>query len=150
MRHKKRIIFSAIFLLSFLFGFTLPLTAEEFKVIRSFSGLKDVTKFIECDSVNVDLSGTSSREEMAKEVGVKVLRREATHGDPSVGIAYILDYITNQKGRWFLYYTWEYTSFLKEGKKTGKFFNLKIDLEDKTVIYEGRIDFQYSGPAPKY
>lgn len=127
--------------------FELWVSADEFKVMRTYGKLEDTSRVAEQANIKVDFSGLHTDEGKVRKVGTKIIKRELEE-DIYSEITYVLRSINKENEIWYLRYKWEYTSDLKPGKKPGRDFILKISLRDRTVVHNRTKDAQYTGPAP--
>jgi len=122
-------------------------SADEFKVMRSYSKLEDTSRVAEQANIKVDFSGLHTDERKVRKIGAKVIKRELEEGVYSE-ITYTLHSINKENKAWYLIYKWEYISDLESGKKPERGFALKIDLKNRTIVHNRAKDMQYGGPAP--
>jgi len=138
----KLISRSIILSLIFLFAVILQAQAEEFEVIQSFKGLYDATKLSKKLNIAIDLSYYTDEEKKVKSIAAKIIKMELEDKDTYTKAIYVLDSKKKVDGMWYFIYKWEFASEVKAGKRLNRSFGLKVDLDNKTVIYNRNMDEQ--------
>jgi len=114
--------------------------AEQFRVLWSLLGLHDESRLQVSPDIDIDFMTEFTEDEEATTVAVEVLTRELEEGHPNTHVAYMLESIKKENELWYLKFMWEYESAVKQGVPYRYFFNLKIDLQKRVVVYARSIE----------
>jgi len=128
--------------LIFLFAVILQAQAEEFEVTQSFQGLDDTTKVSKKPNITIELSYYPDEKKKLKSIAAKIIKMELENKDTYTKVIHVLDSKREIDGIWYFIYKWEFASEVKAGKELNRFFGLKVDLKNKTVIYNRDMDEQ--------
>lgn len=138
----KLIPYSIILSLIFLFAVILQVQAEEFEVIQSFKDLDDTTSLSKKPNITIELSYYPDEEKKVKIIAAKIIKMKLEEKDKYTMVIYVLNSKKKVDGIWYFIYEWEFASEVKAGKNLSRSFGLKVDLENKTIIYNRDMDEQ--------
>lgn len=142
---KKTLKLKTVLLISFIFLGFFPLFAEEFQVIQSFSGLDDVSRYIENENINADLSGLVSDQAKAERICEIALRSIAQEqGKLGRKIILQLKEINNSGQMWYAVYSWQFESEFIRNDKLNRLFKAKVDFQEGIIVYEKDAEVQFS------